>query len=83
MHQTARLAYPYQVSMNENPPTPQSNIDLVGIEQDLADVEIALSRLEAGTYWTCEVTGNDIPDSVLEQRPTSRVANRPWERLSY
>jgi len=45
MHQTARLAYPYQVSMNENPPTPQSNIDLVGIEQDLADVEIALSRL--------------------------------------
>ena len=61
--------------MNENLPTPQSNIDLVGIEQDLADVEIALSRLEAGTYWTCEVTGNDIPDSVLEQRPTSRVAN--------
>ena len=75
MHQTVRLAYPCQVSMNENLPTPQSNIDLVGIEQDLADVEIALSRLEAGTYWTCEVTGNDIPDSVLEQRPTSRVAN--------
>ena len=72
--------------MNENqhePATPtvvntaHTAINLVAIEQDLADVEIALSWLEAGTYWTCEVTGNDIPDSVLEQKPTSRVANPP------
>ena len=65
--------------MNENqhePATPTA-VNLVAIEQDLADVEIALSRLEAGTYWTCEVTGSDIPDSVHEQRPTSRVANLP------
>ncbi|MBM3639136.1 MAG: hypothetical protein FJW98_06845 [Actinobacteria bacterium] len=63
------------MSMNEN--QHETAINLIAIEQDLADVEIALSRLEAGTYWTCEVTGNDIPDSVLEQRPTSRVANLP------
>ena len=63
--------------MNEDHAATQTAIDLVGIEQDLADVEIALSRLEAGSYWTCEVTGNDIPDSVLENRPTTRVANPP------
>lgn len=63
--------------MNEDHAAPQTTINLVGIEQDLADVEIALSRLEAGSYWTCEVTGNDIPDSVLEKRPTTRVANPP------
>jgi RNA polymerase-binding transcription factor DksA len=45
------------------------------IEQDLADVETALARLEAGTYWTDEVTGQPIPDEVLAQRPTARRAN--------
>jgi RNA polymerase-binding transcription factor DksA len=48
--------------------------DLNQIEQDLADVETALARLEAGTYWTCEVTGADIPDSVLAVSPTARRA---------
>ena len=44
------------------------------VEQDLADVETALARLEAGTYWTDEVTGKPIPDEVLAQRPTARRA---------
>ncbi|MEY4081527.1 MAG: hypothetical protein RL430_1957 [Actinomycetota bacterium] len=40
-------------------------IDLDRIEQDLADVDVALGRLEDGTYWTCEVTGAEIPAEKL------------------
>lgn len=49
-------------------------IDLDGIEQDLAAVETALQRLDAGTYWTDEVTGEAIPDEVLVVDPTARRA---------
>lgn len=55
-------------------PTQSGTADLDQIEQDLADVETALARLEAGTYWTDEVTGEAIPDEVLAQRPTARRA---------
>ncbi|MBI4933487.1 MAG: hypothetical protein HY828_06385 [Actinobacteria bacterium] len=47
-------------------------LDLDGIQRDLADVEVALARLDAGTYWTDEVTGHDIPAELLEQHPTAR-----------
>ncbi len=47
-------------------------IDLDGIERDLADVEAALSRLDAGTYWTDEVTGEPLPADLLANRPTAR-----------
>ena len=49
-------------------------IDLDRIEQDLADVDIALGRLEDGTYWTCEVTGAEIPAVKLAENPTLRRA---------
>jgi RNA polymerase-binding transcription factor DksA len=55
----------------------ETAIDLIGIEKDLADVEIALSRLEAGTYWTCEVTGEPLSDELLASRPTTRRASHP------
>lgn len=47
-------------------------VDLDGIERDLADVEIALARLEAGTYWTCEETGQKLSDELMESNPTAR-----------
>jgi RNA polymerase-binding transcription factor DksA len=47
-------------------------LDLDEIEQDLADVEIALARLDAGTYWTDEVTGADLPHDLLTANPTAR-----------
>ena len=50
----------------------ETSIDLIGIEKDLADVEIALSRLEAGTYWTCETTGQELPSELLAAQPTVR-----------
>ena len=47
-------------------------VDLDTIEQYLADVETALARLEAGTYWTCETTGQELPSDLLAAQPTAR-----------
>ena len=47
-------------------------LDLDGIERDLADVEVALARLDAGTYWTDEVTGAELPHDLLSTNPTAR-----------
>lgn len=46
--------------------------DLDAVGRDLADVERALARLDDGTYWTDEVTGERIPDVVLERNPATR-----------
>jgi RNA polymerase-binding transcription factor DksA len=48
------------------------SLDLDAIERDLADVEVALARLDAGTYWTDEVTGADLPHELLAVNPTAR-----------
>ncbi len=51
---------------------PGTPIDLDAIEADLAGVEIALARLEDGSYWTCEVTGQPLPDDLLAANPVAR-----------
>ena len=55
-------------------PTESTVLDLDAIERDLAGVEVALARLDAGTYWTDEVTGAALPDELLAQQPTARRA---------
>ena len=61
---------------DDNSDTPPStsaiSIDLDAIEADLAAVETALSRLDAGTYWTDEVTGEPLPAELLEANPLLR-----------
>lgn len=52
--------------------TPAAALDLDGIERDLADVEVALARLDAGTYWSDEVTGAELPADLLAAHPTAR-----------
>ena len=47
-------------------------LDLDAIERDLAGVEVALARLDAGTYWSDEVTGAELPPEVLAANPTAR-----------
>jgi RNA polymerase-binding transcription factor DksA len=54
------------------PTEPAAPLDLDAIERDLADVEVALARLDAGTYWTDEVTGDDLPAVLLATHPTAR-----------
>jgi RNA polymerase-binding transcription factor DksA len=53
---------------------PSTDVDLDAIERDLTGVEVALSRLAEGTYWTDEVTGSPLPDHVLAADPTARRA---------
>lgn len=48
-------------------------LDLDAIAADLADVETALARLEAGTYFTDEVTGEPLPEAFLVANPTART----------
>ena len=48
------------------------DVDLDAVERDLAAVEIALSRLADGTYWTDEVTGEPLTDDVLTHDPLAR-----------
>jgi RNA polymerase-binding protein DksA len=43
------------------------------IEGDLAAVEHAFERLEAGDYGKCEVCGKPIGDERLEARPTATM----------
>ncbi len=56
----------------EQTTVPSAPLDLDGIERDLADVEVALARLDAGTYRTDEVTGQPLPDELLQANPTAR-----------
>jgi RNA polymerase-binding transcription factor DksA len=51
-----------------------SVLDLDGIERDLADVEVALARLDAGTYWIDEVTGRPLDEGHLADHPAARRA---------
>jgi hypothetical protein len=50
------------------------DLDLDLIETDLADVDIALARLDSGEYWRDEVTGAPLDDALLARRPTARRA---------
>lgn len=47
-------------------------LDLDAIERDLADVEVALARLDSGDYWRDEVTGAELDEALLAERPTAR-----------
>jgi DnaK suppressor protein len=44
---------------------------LADVEGELADVEAALQRLDAGTYGTCQVCGEPIADDRLAADPTA------------
>ena len=47
-------------------------VDLDRVERDLEGVETALARLDAGTYWTDEITGAPLDDDVLAVDPVAR-----------
>lgn len=59
----------YCEPMSDVQPEP---VDLAAIEADLEAVETALQRLDAGTYWTDEITGETLPDDVLRADPLTR-----------
>ena len=49
-------------------------LDLDAIEANLNDVEVALERLEAGTYFTDEISGSALSEALLSANPTARHA---------
>ena len=53
-------------------PAATPSVDLDRVERDLEGVETALDRLDAGTYWTDEVTGASLPDELLASDPVAR-----------
>lgn len=48
------------------------NDALAGLDDELADVELALARLDDGTYGRCETCGGALPDQRLAAAPASR-----------
>jgi hypothetical protein len=53
---------------------PAAPVDLDRVERDLEGVEAALARLDAGTYWTDEITGAPLSDDLLAADPVARSA---------
>lgn len=49
-------------------------LDLEAIERDLSAVEAALPRLDDGSYWVDDDTGETIPDEVFAHDPLARRA---------
>ena len=43
------------------------------LQEQLDEVEHALSKFETGTYGLCEVSGEPIPEARLEAMPATRV----------
>ena len=43
------------------------------VEGELSDIELAMVRLEKGTYGVCERCGGSIEDERLEARPEARL----------
>lgn len=58
--------------MSDEALTPANDLDIEQVATDLDNVAAALSRLSDGTYWTDEVTGEELPPEVLATDPTAR-----------
>ena len=50
----------------------ETRVLAASLQDQLADVQLALQKLDAGSYGKCEVCGEDIPDARLEALPASR-----------
>jgi hypothetical protein len=60
------------VSDATSEPATTPSVDLDRVERDLEGVEAALERLDAGTYWTDEITGAALTDELLASDPVAR-----------
>ena len=58
--------------MSDETGTPSNDLDIDQIAAELDNVATALTRLSDGTYWTDEVTGEELPAEVLAADPARR-----------
>jgi RNA polymerase-binding transcription factor DksA len=63
---------PSNDTASDGSPSESATQSIDAIERDLADVEAALARLDAGTYWTDEITGQPLSADLLARRPLAR-----------
>lgn len=49
-------------------------------ESELAEIDAALRRIEAGTYGVCEATGAPIPEARLRAIPWTRLSKAAADR---
>lgn len=64
----------FDVAPDAEPPVASApGIDLDAIQRDLEGVQAALDRLNEGTYWIDEITGDIIPNEVLDAFPLTRT----------
>ncbi|NRD78803.1 hypothetical protein HPT25_15685 [Bacillus sp. BRMEA1] len=47
------------------------------LEEELSDVNLALSKITDGNYGLCEISGELLPDELLEIFPTMRTKKDP------
>jgi RNA polymerase-binding transcription factor DksA len=59
----------------------EEELSLLGaVQEELAEVEAALRRVDAGTYGTCERCGARISDARLEAVPSARYCVEDQQR---
>ena len=58
--------------MPETPANDADNKMIEAIERDLNDVEVAMDRLEKGTYFSDEVTGAALQPALIAANPLAR-----------
>ena len=58
--------------MSNGTGTPSNDLNVDQIAAELDNVATALTRLNDGTYWTDEVTGEELPAELLAADPTRR-----------
>ena len=63
---------PYTRVMPETPADNADNKMIEAIERDLNDVDLAMDRLEKGTYFSDEVTGAPLRPEFLAANPLAR-----------
>ena len=67
-----RVASPPVSDVPAHRPQSEQPLDLAAIERDLDGVERALERLDDGSYWVDEITGEPLPDDLLAADPVAR-----------
>jgi DnaK suppressor protein len=68
-------ANPAQLPAEQANETIERELDLgvlLSVESELAQLQRALGRLDAGTYGRCEVCGKPIAEGRLEAKPAAR-----------
>ena len=58
--------------MPETPANDADNKMIEAIERDLNDVDVAMDRLEKGTYFSDEVTGASLQPALIAANPLAR-----------